>query len=75
MKKLTHNTVAALGFAALLLVGACAHNDNLADNNDVTELRPEAQGQEATVAPAPFPARLCVPWRRAITWGEIQRHL
>jgi len=58
MKKLMHNTVAAAGIAALLLLGACATHDTVADNNDVTELRPEAAGQEATVAPAPGPVKV-----------------
>lgn len=58
MKKLMHNTVAAAGFAALLLVGACASSDNdgLNETGNVVEIRPEASGQEATVAPAPGPA-------------------
>src|ERR1051326_1784749 len=58
MKKLMHNTVAAAGIAALLLIGAGAHHDTIADNNDVTELRPEATGQSATVAPAPGPVKV-----------------
>ena len=62
MKKLMHNTVAAAGFAALLLVGACASNDGLGDQTDpsdqVAQVRPEVTGAESTVAPAPGPAKV-----------------
>ena len=37
MKKLMHNTAAAAGFAALLLVGACASNTGLGDHTDVSD--------------------------------------
>ncbi|HEV7241469.1 MAG TPA: hypothetical protein VGQ36_19715 [Thermoanaerobaculia bacterium] len=62
MKKLLRNTVAAAGFAALLLVGACAHNDGLNDqtntSDDLVQVRPEETGSPATVAPAPGPAKV-----------------
>ena len=47
MKKLMHNTVAAAGFAALLLTGACASHKGLGDTTDtsdqVVQVRPEEQ--------------------------------
>ena len=62
MKKLIRNTVAAAGFAALLLVGACASNDGLGDqtdtSDDLVQVRPEETGSPATVAPAPGPAKV-----------------
>ena len=62
MKKLMHNTVAAAGFAALLLTGACASNHGLGDDTDVSdktvEVRPEVAGQSATAVPAPGPAKV-----------------
>lgn len=62
IKKLMRHSAAAAGFAALLLVGACAHNDGLDDTTDVTDqvvqVRPEEAGVDATVAPAPGPAKV-----------------
>jgi hypothetical protein len=56
IRKLTHNTVAAAAFAALLLVGACASsNDNLGDNTDPSDTVQEVT-QSGSVAPAPGPA-------------------
>jgi hypothetical protein len=52
-KKLTHNTVAAAAFAALLLVGACASHRNVADTNTDTI---QNVTQSSSVAPAPGPA-------------------
>lgn len=60
MKKLMRNSVAAAGFAALLLVGACASDDGLGDTTDpsdrVVQVRPEEVGADSSVAPAPGPA-------------------
>src|SRR5687768_10878797 len=58
MKKLMHNSLVAAGFAALLLVGACAStNDTAADgttgNDDMVEVT-----QSSSVAPAPGPAKV-----------------
>lgn len=62
MKKLMRNSVAAAGFAALLLVGACASNDGLGDTTDASDelvqVRPEQVGAESTVYPAPGPAKV-----------------
>src|SRR5215212_2154105 len=62
MKKLMNNAVAAAGFAALLLTGACASHQGMGDHTDasdeVAQVRPEQSGQEATVAPAPGPAKV-----------------
>jgi hypothetical protein len=53
IKKMMRTTVAAAGFAALLLSGACAHS-NAADTSDksVVEVRPENPA-ETGVAPGP----------------------
>ncbi len=53
IKKMMRTTVAAAGFAALLLSGACAHS-NPADvtDNRVVEVRPENPG-ESGVVPGP----------------------
>jgi hypothetical protein len=62
MKKLMRQSIAAAGFAALLLSGACAHTDSVAETTDptdqVVEIRPEAAGMDASVAPAPGPAKV-----------------
>ena len=59
IKKLMRNTATAAGFAALLLVGACAStNDDLTEQNDVVEHRPEAAGMDSTVAPAAGPVKV-----------------
>lgn len=62
MKKLMRNSAAAAGFAALLLVGACASNDGLGDNTDVSDdvvqVRPEQVGADSSVYPAPGPAKV-----------------
>lgn len=61
MRKLMHSTVAAASLAALLSVG-CATNDGLGDKTDVSDqvvqVRPEEAGQEASVYPAPGPAKV-----------------
>jgi len=61
MRKLMHTTVAAASLAALLSVG-CATNDGLGDTTDVSDqvvqVRPEESGQDATVYPAPGPAKV-----------------
>lgn len=62
MRKLIHNSVAAAGFAAFLLVGACASNDGLGDQTDVgdelVQVRPEQVGADSSVYPAPGPAKV-----------------
>ena len=62
IKKLMRHSAAAAGFAALLLVGACATNDGVGDTTDpsdqVVQVRPEEAGVDATVAPAPGPAKI-----------------
>src|SRR5829696_5672401 len=61
-KKMMHNTATAAAFAALLFVGACASNNGLGDQSDVSdgvvEHRPEQIGEGATVAPAPGPTKV-----------------
>jgi hypothetical protein len=54
-RKLMHNTVAAAGFAALLLVGACASNRNVADDTDRSDTVQQVT-ESTSVAPAPGPA-------------------
>jgi hypothetical protein len=62
MKRLMRSSVAAAGFAALLLAGACAHDDGLGDTTDasdqVMQVRPEQVGADSSVAPAPGPAKV-----------------
>ena len=62
MKKLMNNTATAAAFAALLLVGACASNQGMGDQSDVSdgvvENRPEQVGQASTVVPAPAGQRV-----------------
>ncbi len=62
IKKLMRNSAAAAGLASLLLVGACASNDGLDDTTDQTDqivqVRPEEAGVDASVAPAPGPAKV-----------------
>ena len=62
IRKLMQNTAAAAGFAALLLVGACASSDGLGDqtdvSDDVVQVRPEQAGADSTVVPAPGPAKV-----------------
>jgi trimeric autotransporter adhesin len=55
IQKLMRNSVAAAGFAALLLVGACASHDNLSDTADVADstdqviqVQPEASTVDVT---------------------------
>jgi hypothetical protein len=61
MRKLMRNSVAAAGFAALLLVGACAHNDAVdeqasveTDTTVVTSAETTAVDVAGNVDPAPI---------------------
>jgi hypothetical protein len=52
IRKMMRTTVTAAGFAALLLSGACAHNDATTTDNQVVEVRPE-DASAAGVQPGP----------------------
>ena len=54
MKKLLNHTLAAAGFAAILLTGACATSDTVADGTKENELVQVTQSE--SVVPAPGPA-------------------
>lgn len=58
MKKLMHNTVAAAGFAALLLTGACASTHNDANMTSGSTDDTVHVTQSGSVAPAPGVAKV-----------------